>query len=210
MVPVTSRSPVPVLPRGCRVSLAAGLAALTMLTPASSAHAHGREPAVGQVVFHPADREHFILRGTWALLTTRDDGESFTWTCAIAAGFDRLSEDPPTVITESNRIALGTFDGLRLSVPGECEYQDGPPETRGAYVIDVQPDPHDPRAIWAILSPGDRENTVLVSRDEGESFEVVGTFEPPADADALPAFVESLRERMVAHLAAMRGRRGAA
>ena len=48
-----------------------------------------------------------------------------------------------------------------------------------------------------------------VGKIRGET-EVVGTFEPPADADALPAFVESLRERMVAHLAAMRGRRGAA
>ncbi len=40
--------------------------------------------------------------------------------------------------------------------------------------------------------------------------EVLGQFEPPADTDALPAFVEGLRETMVAHLAHMRRRRAAA
>jgi len=171
----------------------------------SSVHAHGREPMVAQVAFDPADREHFILRGTWALLTTRDDGETFTWTCAVAAGFDRLSEDPPTVITESGRVAFGTFDGLRRSASLDgCEYQDGPAATRGAYVIDVQPDPHDPRAIWAVYSPGDRENTVLLSRDEGESFEVTATFETGmllervrvAPSDAMRVYVTGAIPRM--------------
>jgi 1-acyl-sn-glycerol-3-phosphate acyltransferase len=46
-----------------------------------------------------------------------------------------------------------------------------------------------------------------VANIKGET-EVLGLFEPPADADALPAFVESLHEAMVAHLALMRGRRG--
>jgi 1-acyl-sn-glycerol-3-phosphate acyltransferase len=40
--------------------------------------------------------------------------------------------------------------------------------------------------------------------------EVVGLFEPPADTGALPAFVDGLREAMIAHLALMRGRRPAA
>jgi hypothetical protein len=38
--------------------------------------------------------------------------------------------------------------------------------------------------------------------------EVVGVFDSPADDAALPAFVEQLRETMIAHLALMRGRRG--
>ena len=40
--------------------------------------------------------------------------------------------------------------------------------------------------------------------------EVLGPFEPPADTDALPAFVLGLRETMIAHLAHMRRRRAAA
>jgi 1-acyl-sn-glycerol-3-phosphate acyltransferase len=48
-----------------------------------------------------------------------------------------------------------------------------------------------------------------VGKIRGET-EVVGLFEPPANTDALPAFVERLRETMVEHLAHMRRRRAAA
>jgi hypothetical protein len=49
-----------------------------------------------------------------------------------------------------------------------------------------------------------------VGKIRGET-EVLGPFEPPGeDTDALPGFVESLRETMIAHLAQMRGRRSAA
>jgi len=47
-----------------------------------------------------------------------------------------------------------------------------------------------------------------VGKIRGET-EVVGVFEPPADEAALPAFVERLRETMIAHLALMRRRREA-
>jgi hypothetical protein len=48
-----------------------------------------------------------------------------------------------------------------------------------------------------------------VGKIRGET-EVLGPFEPPADRDSLPAFVEGLRQTMIAHLAEMRGRRGGA
>ncbi len=48
-----------------------------------------------------------------------------------------------------------------------------------------------------------------VGKIRGET-EVLGRFEPPADTDALPAFVDGLRETMIAHLAQMRRRRSAA
>jgi 1-acyl-sn-glycerol-3-phosphate acyltransferase len=51
------------------------------------------------------------------------------------------------------------------------------------------------------------DSVLGVGRIRGET-EVVGVFEPPADDAALPAFVEHLRETMIAHLALMRRRRG--
>ncbi len=48
-----------------------------------------------------------------------------------------------------------------------------------------------------------------VGRIRGET-EVLGGFEPPAETDALPAFVDGLRETMVAHLAGMRRLRSGA
>jgi 1-acyl-sn-glycerol-3-phosphate acyltransferase len=44
-----------------------------------------------------------------------------------------------------------------------------------------------------------------VGKIRGET-EVVGVFEPPAEDDALPAFVEQLRQAMIAHLALVRRR----
>jgi 1-acyl-sn-glycerol-3-phosphate acyltransferase len=47
-----------------------------------------------------------------------------------------------------------------------------------------------------------------IGKIRGET-EVLGLFEPPADTDALPGFVNGLRETMIAHLAQMRRRRSA-
>jgi hypothetical protein len=143
----------------------------------STATAHGREPMVGLVAFDPSDPDHFVLRGTWAFLTTRDGGETFTWSCAVAIGYDRLSEDPPVAITESGRISLGTFDGMRRSTTAGCDYEDGSGDSWGTFVIDVQRDPHDDRGLWLAVSPGDRANTLLHSANEGESFDLVHAFE---------------------------------
>jgi MYXO-CTERM domain-containing protein len=176
-----SMSTSPRAPQSLRTVAAATFGALTLgLLPlglAAPARAHGREPAVGQITFDANDPDHFLMRATWALMTTRDGGESFTWTCAVAADFDRLTEDPPVLLTESGRVALGTFDGLRLSDAQGCDYRDASGPAWGTYAIDVQSDPSDARTFFVAMSPGDRPNTLLRSRDEGATFEVVHSFE---------------------------------
>ena len=52
------------------------------------------------------------------------------------------------------------------------------------------------------------DSVLGIGKIVGET-EVVGVFEPPADDGALPAFVDQLRETMIAHLALMRRRRDA-
>ena len=66
----------------------AALALVLGLAIPAVAHAHGRQPSLGQIAFDPSDPSHLVIRGTWALLTTRDDGASYTWTCARAVGYD--------------------------------------------------------------------------------------------------------------------------
>ena len=138
----------------------------------SRALAHGREPSVGQITFDRTNPDHFVMRSTWALLTTHDNGRSFTWTCATAAGFDRIIEDPPLAIAESAALIVGTFDGIRRSDPSGCGYFDGQASTRGAFAIDVQED--STGAIWTAMSPGDEVNTVQRSTDSGLTFTTVG------------------------------------
>jgi len=69
--------------------------------------------------------------------------------------------------------------------------------------------------VWLVVTDGFWSARRLVDfvlgvgQIRGET-EVVGVFDPPEDDDALPAFIEHLRETMIAHLSAMRRRRGAA
>lgn len=142
----------------------------------SRALAHGREPSVGQITFDRTNPDHFVMRTTWALLTTRDNGRSFTWTCAAAAGFDRIIEDPPIAIAESDALIVGTFDGVRRSDPSGCGYFDGQASTRDSFAIDVQED--STGAIWVAMSPGDAPNTFQRSTDDGVTFTTMGTAPP--------------------------------
>ncbi|MBN8614204.1 MAG: hypothetical protein J0L92_26635 [Deltaproteobacteria bacterium] len=151
--------------------------ALSCIVPSATTLAHGREASVGLVAFDPSDRDHFLLRGTWAFLTTHDDGASFRWTCADAAGFDRFTEDPAVMIGSDARVLVGTFDGLRRSNDVACEYVDAVGDVGTSYIIDLQPDTMDPRVVWAVRTPGDAPNTLLRSEDDGATFAVAHEFE---------------------------------
>lgn len=143
----------------------------------SSASAHGRQPSLGQVAFDPADPAHLVVRGTWAFLTTHDEGASFQWTCATAIDFDRTIEDPRVAVMASGRVLASTFDGLSRSDPSGCSYDLATdPAVDGLLVIDVENDPFDPHGAWIATSPGDRANTIVHTSDEGETFELRGTF----------------------------------
>ena len=67
--------------------------------------------------------------------------------------------------------------------------------------------------VWLVVTDGFWsarrlvDSVLGVGTIRGET-EVVGVFDPPADDEALPAFLEELRTKMVAHLALMRRRRG--
>jgi 1-acyl-sn-glycerol-3-phosphate acyltransferase len=66
--------------------------------------------------------------------------------------------------------------------------------------------------VWVVVTDGFwatrrlADSVLGLGNIRGET-EVVGVFEPPADDAALPAFLEQLRETMIAHLALMRRRR---
>jgi hypothetical protein len=160
-----------------RLIALAVIASALALSPAT-ARAHGREPSVGDIAFDPLDPDHLLVRATWAFLGTRDRGETFTWTCARAVGYDRTIEDPPIVLTASGRTLAGTFDGIAISDAAGCEYGLVTDDSiANLLIIDLALDPFDPHVVWAATSPGDRENTIARSPDEGVTWEPLASFE---------------------------------
>jgi hypothetical protein len=161
-----------------RLGLALALSLTWAIAP-SAAHAHGREPALGAVVFDPTDPSHIVVRTTWTFLESYDGGASWFWRCAVAVGYERTTEDPPIAIAGDGTVVAGIFNGLVRSADSGCRYEPSTdPDVNRLYVIDLVLDPVDPHTLWGITSPGDRANTVVRSTDDGATWELRGTPDP--------------------------------
>lgn len=169
-----------------RASILVSLAGLSLalLAPAPRAHAHGREPSLGHIAFHPTDRDHIVVRATWGFITTRDGGETWTWQCADAVPFDRTREDPGLAFFPSGSLVASTFDGLFRSDPAQCAW--GAVEgTPTAFFTDVGIDPTTATSGWAISSPGATPDVVHRSDDEGLTWSEVAMPHPRALTDRI-------------------------
>ncbi|MDQ3034610.1 MAG: hypothetical protein M3Y87_19530 [Myxococcota bacterium] len=155
-----------------RTPLLALLAAVLAM-PTSSAHAHGREPALGHIAFHPTDRDLVVVRATWGFITTRDGGDTWTWQCADAVPFDRTREDPGLALFASGALVTATFDGLHRSDEARCAWSPAEGAPTDAFVTDVIRDPTAPSIGWAISSPGMTPDVVHRSDDEGRTWTAV-------------------------------------
>lgn len=146
-------------------------AALAM--PATIARAHGREPALGHVAFHPADPDHIVVRASWGFVTTRDGGETWTWQCADAVPFDRTREDPGLAFFPSGSLVASTFDGLHRSDAAQCAWSAVGGAATDVFFTDVIRDPGTPSVAWALSSPGVTPDVVHRSDDEGRTWTAV-------------------------------------
>lgn len=149
-------------------------AALLALAVPAAARAHGRPITLGQFATSPSDPHLLVVRGTFGLLTSRDDGESWRWTCARSVGFDPVTEDPRIVLTPDGSLLAGTFDGLSRSSPGVCAFSYPEALLTETYIVDVLAQPGASSTIWAVSSPGTTPDRLFRSTDEGMSFAQVG------------------------------------
>lgn len=155
------------------------VAVLSIVAPGSRALAHGREPALGHVELDPRDHAHVVVRATWGFVTTRDEGETWSWQCADAVPFDGTREDPGLAMFASGAMVAATFDGLYRSDARACSWG-AVAGTPVAYFTDVIRDPADPSIGWALASPGTVPDSVYRSDDEGVTWSV--TTQPHASA----------------------------
>jgi hypothetical protein len=162
---------------------------LLCLTVTLNATANGRFPAADLIVFDPADEQRLVVRTTHGLLESRDGGASFDWICEEAL---RLAEqeDPMLALTASGALVAGTVDGLLVGARDECGFR-AVAEFSGKTIPDLSLDRGDPTRVIAFRALGLPEarfdSQLLLSEDEGETFEPLGE---PFDATLLPLTVD--------------------
>jgi len=77
-------------------------------------------PAVSQLVVNPSDERHLALRANFGLLTTRDGGQSWNWTCEAALGYANI--EPPLAVLSSGTLLLGLPTGVRVGDASGCRF----------------------------------------------------------------------------------------
>jgi MYXO-CTERM domain-containing protein len=103
------------------VRISGGIAAAlfaTALLSAKSASANGRYPASTQIAFstNPADTDLVVVRATFGLLISHDNGATWRWLCESALGVPSVSvEDPSIALTTNDALVVGINEGLEVS-----------------------------------------------------------------------------------------------
>jgi hypothetical protein len=121
----------------------------------------------------PEDPDHLLVQVTYGLMSSRDRGASWGWTCERAVGFVG-DIDPPIAIAAGSVQLAALFDGLAVSSPDGCDWAVAP-ALEGRFAIDVSVTKSDPRDVVVLTSDGlgaDRfESIVWRSADAAATFE---------------------------------------
>jgi hypothetical protein len=159
---------------------------------ARTAVANGRYPASTAVALstNVADPDLVVVRATYGLLISRDDGASWRWLCESALGVPSVSvEDPSVALTASDALVVGHEDGLAVSHDVGCDFAcvEGP--LAGQAIVDLAVRADDPHAVVALASSyvfGDAgpayDTRVWQSLDDGASWAQLGVPLDPAVA----------------------------
>ncbi len=163
---------------------AAGLAAaLAYLAAPALAWANGRYPAAGQIALDATAPDTLLVRATYGLLLTRNDGEEWSWICEDAVGFGG-TEDPMLAFTAQGSILAGTFEGLAVSRDTGCDWGFAGGALAGAYVIDLAMDKGNPASgVLLVSSNGDAGAYVTQlweTGDSGATWTQAGVSLPPS------------------------------
>jgi photosystem II stability/assembly factor-like uncharacterized protein len=127
--------------------IAAAAIALSIARPAS---ANGRYPAASQIVV--SSTGPLVVRTTYGLLVTRDDGATWSWICEGAMGVPAASAEDPSVALTSGGLVVGLAEGLETSADLGCNFACAGGALAGRAIVDLATRPDAPRAVVALSS----------------------------------------------------------
>ncbi len=154
-------------------------AALACLAAPAVASANGRYPAAGEIALDPAAPGTILVRATYGLLLTRNNGQEWSWICEDAVGFGG-NEDPMLAFAADGSILAGTFEGLSVSRDTGCDWGFVGGGLAGVYVIDLDMEKNDPSK--GVLLARDDAGLVQLweTGDDGATWTQAGVSLPPS------------------------------
>ena len=140
-----------------------GLALMALVAP-QLASANGRLPDGTGVDGFP--NSSILFPTTFGLLISNDAGATFNWVCESNIGYGG-TYDPDYAIATNGDVWATTFEGLRVSRDGTCNWETIAGPLDGRFIADVEI-ASDGR-VWATSATGGQDNNIFVS-DDGATF----------------------------------------
>ena len=174
---------------------AVGGAALLLSAEASG---NGRLPQSDQIVFSPSDPNVVVLRTTFGIFLSHDEGSTWRWLCEDVLGVPYTSnEDPALALTARGSLVAGDSKGVFVSADNGCSFAAAGGGLKNQLVIDDALVPGNPHAVVALTStasatagadggPGYAQQ-VFLTADDGADWAPMGS---PVDPSALVTTID--------------------
>jgi hypothetical protein len=158
--------------RRVKLALFALVAGGATLLHSSPAAANGRFPLSNQFAFSPTDENVIVLRTSYGLLPSHDNGATWSFLCEDALGINTAAtlSDPPIALTQNNSLLVGVATGLDVSADTGCNWKCIGGGLTGQTIADTAVRPDSPSSAVAVT-------TTYVPNDAGESLQNSQVFE---------------------------------
>lgn len=166
-------------------------AVCAVLAAAPPAYANGRFPASNRIVFSPSNEKLVVLRTTFGILPSYDNGTTWSWLCEDVLGLPPTSnEDPSLEITKNNSLVVGVSHGLLVSPDTGCTWVTEDGGLTQQLIKDLDIPPQSPDTVLAITSTFEQDagpdggqgyfQQIFTSTDDGAHWALTGTIDPSA------------------------------
>lgn len=158
-----------------RRTVASLLITCASLFATTRAQANGRFPSAQYFLAGKGPIEGtMLLRATFGVAVSDDDGASFHYICEDALGFGTAAFDPPVALLADRSILVGLYNGARTIAPDRCAFAPVP-SLDAQFLTDFDVDPTG-KIVVASTSTGfiDDFNYVWRSEDGAATFTKLG------------------------------------
>jgi hypothetical protein len=166
------------------------VAATLWLLATGLASANGRMPAANRIIFSPSSPNIVVVRATYGLLPSSDNGRTWAFLCEDALGLPQMAtEDPAMGLTASNALVTGLLSpgGIQVSRDNGCNWSCAGGLLANEAIVDIAIRPDAPDTIVALTSNplsgdagGGTYSQVFQSTDDGATWTPLGVALDPS------------------------------